>query len=69
MIISTLNTDPTVDIEVWLYEHGASTEPFIIRIANGNTIHMSLNEAQRLHTQLTAAMYEYDTEYKYKEAS
>ena len=67
MIISTLNTNPTVDIEVSLWQHGATTEPFIVTIANGNTIHMSLREAQLLHLQLTAAMYEYDTEYKYKE--
>lgn len=69
MIISTLNTDPTVDIEVSLWQYAASKEPFIVNIANGNTIHMSHNEAQRLHTQLTAALYEYDTDYRFRETA
>ena len=69
MIISTLNSNPTVNIEVSLWQQGASTEPFIVRIASGNSIHMSLREAERLHLQLTAALYEYDNGYKYKETS
>ncbi len=69
MLIATLNTDPQVDIEVTLWPHGETTEPFVVRIANGNAIHMSLREAQQLHLQLTAAIYEYDNEYKYKETS
>ena len=69
MIINTLNSNPTVNIEVSLWERGASTEPFIVRVANGNTIHMSHSEAQRLHTQLTAALYEYDTDYKFRETA
>lgn len=67
MIISTFNGKPEIDIDVSLWMHSASAEPFIVRIANGNVIHMSLAEAQRLHTQLSAALYEYDTDYKYKE--
>ena len=67
MIIATFNANPTINIDVSLYDKGASTEPFIVRFANGNSVHMSLNEVQQLHTQLTAALYEYDNEYKYKE--
>ena len=69
MIISTLNSNPTVNIEVSLWQQGASTEPFIVYIADGTTIHMSLADVQRLHLELTAAMYEYDNGYKYKETS
>ena len=69
MIISTSNYWPQVDINVYLYQNGATTEPFIVKLADGATIHMSLDEVQTLHLQLTAAMYEYDTEYKYKETS
>lgn len=67
MIISNSNYWPKADIEVSLYK-GASTEPFLVQFALGTTIHMSLEEAQRLHLELTAAMYEYDTDYKYKES-
>ena len=67
MIIATFNANLTINIDVSLYDKGASTEPFIVRFANGNSVHMSLNEVQQLHTQLTAALYEYDNEYKYKE--
>ena len=67
MIIATFNSDPTVNIDVSLWQRGATTEPFVVRFAHGNSIHMTLNEVQQLHTQLTAALYEYDNEYKYKE--
>lgn len=66
MIISNSNYWPEVDIQASLYQ-GSTSEPFIVRFANGTTIHMSPEEVQTLHTQLTAAMYEYDTNYKYKE--
>lgn len=69
MIIATFNANPTINIDVSLYDKGASTEPFIVRFANGNSVHMSLSEAQQLHLQLTAAMYEYDTDYPYKETA
>ena len=69
MIIATFNANPTINIDVSLWPNGPTTEPFIVRFANGNSVHMSLSEAQRLHTQLTAAMYEYDTDYKFRETA
>ena len=58
MIITT-HSEPTPDIDVSVWPH-ASTEPIIMRLANGNYVHLSVAEASRLHLQLTAALYEYE---------
>lgn len=69
MIISSNQYNVESDIKVRLYETTKSTTPFLVCIADGTTIHMSLADVQRLHLELTAAMYEYDNGYKYKETS
>lgn len=59
MIISTFALPDTVDIKVSVWPH-ATTEPFVMRLANGNSIHLTHEEASKLHLQLTAALYEYE---------
>jgi len=45
-----------------------STSPFMIHIAGTSFLHINFDQAQRLHVQLTAALYEYTTElYKHDE--
>jgi len=52
------NVEP--DIEVTIYDKSPSKQPFIIRVADGTSIHMSHADVSRLHLQLTAALYEYE---------
>jgi hypothetical protein len=67
MIISSTQYNVEPDIKVRLYTTAKSDTPFLVTISDGTTIHMSLADVQRLSLQLTAALYEYDTEYEYKE--
>jgi hypothetical protein len=72
MIISSTQYNVEPDIKVRLYTTAKSDTPFLVTISDGTTMtaqHMSLADVQRLSLQLTAALYEYDTEYEYKEAS
>lgn len=67
MIIGHTAYNVTPDIDVRLFRSYRSTTPFLVQVCEGTTIHMSLEDVQALQLQLTAAMYEYDTEYEYKE--
>ena len=59
MIISTFAIPTNIDITVKVWPH-PSTEPFIMTLANGNSVHLTHAEASTLHLQLTAALYEYE---------
>ena len=68
MIISTLNIHAkNGEVEVDLYRTAKSDEPFIIRLASCNTIHITAADARLLQVQLASAIYEYETTYEYKE--
>lgn len=62
MIISTFAIPDHIDIDVSLWPH-PTNEPFIMRLANGNTVHLRHEEASRLHLQLAAALYEYEEDH------
>jgi len=66
MIIGHNQYHVTPNIEVRLFHAGFSNNPFLVEVADGVVIHMSLQDVQALQLQLTAAMYEYDHEYEYK---
>ena len=58
MIITT-HAVPNPDIEVYVWR-SPTTEPIIMRLANGTSVHLTHEEASLLHTQLMAALYEYE---------
>ena len=62
MIIAHNEYHAQPDIDVTIYRTSYSNEPFIVRVSDGTSIHMSHDDAKRLHLQLTAAIYEYEEE-------
>ena len=60
MIISHSQYNATPDIDVTIYSKTKSQQPFIVRVTDGMSVHMSHQDASRLHLQLTAALYEYE---------
>lgn len=69
MIISTLNTQADNGrIQADLYRAGPSTEPFILWLNDTNCVHLTADDAFLLQTQLSAAIYEYETTYPHKES-
>lgn len=58
-MIITLHAQPEPDIEVYVWR-SPTTEPIIMRLANGTAVHLTHKDASALHLQLTAALYEYE---------
>ena len=60
MIISHSQYNAIPDIAVTIYDTAPSDQPFLVRIADGLCVHLSHQHASLLHTQLMAALYEYE---------
>ena len=61
MIIAHTEYRPESDIQVRIHRRDCD-DPFIMSLTFGTSIHLSLHDVQRLHLELTAALYEWDEE-------